>query len=168
VVVGILAYPGQVVSSGSPVLTLEPSGETLDLTMWVPAEGGKNVRPGMAAQVMPSTVPVEEYGFIRGTVTSVAPVPSTPADMQAILQNQYLVDQLSRRGALVRVTVTLQQADAAGAAPAGAEAYVWSSSRGPDAPVTSGTLCAARIVLGEQAPITLVIPALDRVLHSQR
>jgi HlyD family secretion protein len=42
--------------------------------------------------------------------------------------------------------------------------YRWTSPSGPPVTVKSGTLCSAEIVVDQQRPIELVIPALKKTL----
>jgi len=42
--------------------------------------------------------------------------------------------------------------------------YQWSSLKGPNLMLSSGTLCTAEVVTRWQKPITLVLPSLRRAL----
>jgi hypothetical protein len=44
------------------------------------------------------------------------------------------------------------------------EGYRWSFSRAPAIALTSGTMCTADVVIREQLPVQLVIPAIRRAL----
>lgn len=158
VVDSLQAYAGQYLAPGAPLVSIEPTDEPLLVTLYLPDEVGKKVRPGLKAQIIPSTVNVEEYGYLRGVVVFVAVLPSTPESMAAVLQNDFLVQQFSAAGPTLRVQARLIEA------PANPSGYAWSSSRGPDAKISSGTACSARIVLSEDAPITYAFPALRRFL----
>lgn len=158
VVDSLQAYAGQYVGAGAPVISLEAADEPLVATLYLPDEVGKKVKVGQQAQIIPTTVNVEEYGYLRGRVVFVADLPSTPESMAAVLQNDFLVQQFSASGPTLRVQAVLIPA------PANPSGYAWSSSDGPDVQISSGTACSARIVLTEDPPITYAFPALRRYL----
>ena len=144
---------GQIVTSGQAVATVEMVDAPLQAVVYVPTEG-KRIEAGMPARVSPVTVRREEYGFIRGTVDFVSPQPATPQGMQRTLGNEILVQQLAGMGAPFLVRIELLE-DAT--TPSG---FLWSSSQGPPEDVESGTAVTAEVVVEEQRPISLVLPAL--------
>jgi len=143
---------GDVVSPGSPLLSVEVVSEELMAVLFVPASDGKRIARGMTARIAPSTVKREEYGTLLGRVTWVAEYPSTTRGMTRLLGNEALVDRLMKEGPPIQVNVTLAR-DAK--TPTG---YRWSSSRGPEVTISSGTLAAGSIVVRAERPIRLVIP----------
>ena len=157
-VVSLQAYPGQFLTPGAPVITVEPLSAPLEATIYLPVEMSNQVRPGQEVQVTPATVSVDQYGFMRARVSYVANLPATPESMQAVLQNEFLVQQFAAAGPVIRVQATLVP-DRGN--PSG---YAWSTSSGPDFRISTGTPCTARIVLSRSAPITYVFPTLQRYL----
>jgi multidrug efflux pump subunit AcrA (membrane-fusion protein) len=156
-VVGSLqAYPGQYVGAGAPLITVDPS-EPLVATLYLPMDDGKKVEVGQSVQIVPANVSVDEYGYLLGKVTFVAGLASTPESMQAVLQNEFLVQEFAAAGPVVRVQASLQRDRST---PSG---YAWSSSDGPPDRVSTGTSCTARVVLSRAAPITYAFPALGRI-----
>ena len=158
VVDSLQAYEGQYVAPGGPIVTIEATDEPLMATLYLPDEIGKKVKLGQQVQIIPATVNVEQYGYLRGVVVFVAILPSTPESMSAVLQNDYLVQQFSAAGPTLRVQARLIEA------PGNPSGYAWSSSSGPATKISSGTVCSARIVLSEDPPITYAFPALKRFL----
>lgn len=157
-VVSLQAYPGQFLAPGAPVLTVEPTDVALTATLYLPVESGKRVLPGQEVQIMPASASVDEYGYIRARVTFVATLPSTPESMQAVLQNDFLVQQFAAQGPAIRIEARLQEdTETYGG-------YAWSSSDGPPTKISAGTTCSARIVLSRSAPITYAFPSLARLL----
>ncbi|HYU36279.1 MAG TPA: NHLP bacteriocin system secretion protein, partial [Thermoanaerobaculia bacterium] len=104
------------------------------------------------------TVKREEYGSILGEVTWAAEFPATQLGMNRQLRNEALVAKLMEAGPLIEVDVKLMR-DAA--TPTG---YRWSSSRGPNLKISSGTLTSGSIIVKEDRPISLVIPTLREKL----
>lgn len=153
-VLELMADRGDVVSPGTPILSLEILSEELMAVLYVPASAGKQVRPGMTARISPSNVKREEFGYMLGEVLSVAEFPSTSRGMRRLLANDELVTKLLEQGPPIQVDVTLMRD---GATPTG---YRWSSSRGPELEISSGTLAEGSIVVRQDRPISLLIPTL--------
>ncbi len=150
---------GVVVNPGTALATVEPvnAGEDLIALLFMKPGSGKRVVPGMKVQIAPNTVRVQEYGFIRGEVKSVSPLPVTPEGMRRILQNDQLVNQLSQGGSPIEVRVALKR-DASTVS-----GYSWSSSQGPSQPINGGTLLSGEVVIKEVRVLELIIPGILRV-----
>ncbi len=153
-VLELMVDRGDVVSPGTPVLSMEIVSEELMAVVFVPAAQGKQMRRGMKARIVPSTVQREEHGFMIGEVQRVAEFPSTSRGMQRLLANEELVEDLMQEGPPIQVDVSLVHD------PATPSGYRWSSSRGPDLDISSGTLAAGSIIVRQDRPISLVIPKL--------
>lgn len=153
-VLELVAAVGDVVSPGTPILSMEVVSEELMAVLFVPAELGKQVQPGMEARITPSTVRREEHGFILGEVTWVSEFPSTSRGMQRLLANEELVARLMEQGPPIQVDVRLEKD------PSTATGFRWSSSGGPDLEISSGTLAAGDVIVRRDRPIALVIPTV--------
>jgi multidrug efflux pump subunit AcrA (membrane-fusion protein) len=151
-IVDLDAVLGGVVETGATIASVEDLGKPLEAVIYMPASTGANVRPGMEVQVSPSSLSREQYGFIRGTVRSVASFPSTFQSMMRVLANEQLVREFLEAGTPVEVRIDLAPD------PATPSGYRWSSSSGPPFAIDSGALCQATITLEEQRPINLVFP----------
>ena len=151
---------GDVVQPGKSLVSLEREGKTvmLEVVMYVPAEDGKKIVPGMEAQVSPTTVKKEEHGYMLGKVVSVSEYPSTMQGMMLVLGNEQLAARLAGQGAPleVRINVIADEATVSG--------YKWSSSQGPPLKINSGTLCTGSVTVSEERPISMVIPILKKTL----
>jgi HlyD family secretion protein len=154
----VLVDRGSVVNPGAPILSLEVTSEELVAVLFVPASAGKRVRPGMEVRLSPSTVKREEFGSMLGKVTRAAEFPATARGMTRLLGNEALVNKLMEAGPLMQIDVALVRD------PATPTGYRWSSSRGPDLEISSGTLAAGDVVVKEDRPISLVIPTLREKL----
>lgn len=157
-VLELLADRGSVVSPGTPVLSMEVVSEDLIAVLFVPADMGKQVLPGMEARITPSTVKAEEHGFIVGEVQWVAEFPSTSRGMQRLLANDDLVSKLMLQGPPIQVDVRLNKDTRT---PTGFE---WSSSRGPEIEISSGTLAMGSVIVRQTRPIAMVIPKVREKL----
>ena len=157
-VVELKAAQGTLVEAGFPILSIQPESQQLEVIMYLPSEKAKAVIPGMDAQVSPSIVKREEYGFIRSKVTYVAEFPATAAAMMRNFENQTLVQALLGSGPVTELHLAL--------AP-DAKTYSgfrWSSGNGPPIKLSSGTICSALVVIREQKPFTLLFPYVKEKL----
>jgi HlyD family secretion protein len=157
-VLEVRSMVGDLVVPGTPVVSLERAGErgTLEALLYVDSRQGKLVRPGMEVQVSPSIVRKERYGVMVGKVKSIENFPSTKQGMMRVLHNEQLVEAFltDTAGAPIAVRAELTPAKTS-------SGYKWSSGKGPDLVLTSGTRCAAYVTTRTQRPIALVFPALD-------
>lgn len=153
-VLELLVDRGAVLSPGTAILNLEVMSEELMAVLFVPATAGKRIEPGMTARLSPSTVKREEYGAMLGKVVWVAEFPSTERGMTRLLGNEALVARMLEEGPPIQVNVALQRD------PATPTGYRWSSSRGPNVKISSGTLASGTIVVRQERPISLLIPGL--------
>ena len=157
-VLEIKVSPGGLVAVGTPILSLQPDVQTLEAVLYVPAQLAKDLHAGMDAEILPTTVRREEYGFIRATVTFVSDYPATEAATMRVFENAPLVQALSARGPVTEVRVEMA------ADPRTPSGYRWSSPLGAPMTLSGGTLCVGDIVTRRQKPITLVVPELKSAL----
>ena len=150
----VKATIGTFVAPGKPVLSIETAGEGLELVLYIPAEQGKKVSPGMAVQIAPATVKKEEFGTLVGRVLDISEFPVSPEGMLSVLQNAQLVTRFSAQGAPYAARIGLI------ADPAAPSGYAWSGGRGPPVALSGGTTASAEVTVRTQAPISLVLPVL--------
>lgn len=151
--------PGQILSPGMRLGAIEaedPRAKIVSLVYFADKDG-KQIQPGMSVQVTPSVVKRERYGGILGKVTRVSPFPVTNQEMSAIIGNENMANNLSQSstaggGAPVQIFAELEED------PTNTSGYKWSSSKGPALKITSGTTVSVRVQIGQQAPISYVIP----------
>jgi HlyD family secretion protein len=156
-VVEVKISPGSVLAVGTPVVAIESEGSNLEAVIYIPAEQGKKVKPGMQVNLEPSTVKREEFGMMLGKVETVSDFPMTPQGMAAVLHNDSLVTRFSREGAPYAATVVIEQ-------DASTETgYRWAVGDGPKIHLTSGTLTRAEITTRRQRPLDLIIPLIKHI-----
>jgi len=149
------------IGAGMPILTIERTGKSvndLEAYVYIAPLDGKKVHPNMDVQISPSTVKREESGVMLGKVRAVADFPSTTQGMMRILKNDKLVQQLAAGAPPIEVQSDLIPSSDT------LSGYKWSSPKGPETRIESGTLCTATITVKEQRPISLVIPILRNYL----
>ena len=106
--------------------------------VYVPADRGKDIQPGMEVRIEPSSAKREEFGTMIGTVASISEFPVTPEGMAAVLHNDTLAKRFSGKGAPYAVVVRLQRDANA------ASGYRWSSGKGPPDQAQHRHACARR------------------------
>jgi len=132
--------------------------DTLEAVIYVPAEQGKKIIPGMEVNISPTTVKKEEHGFMLGNVVSVSEYPASAQRMMLTLGNSELVRQLLGNGAPIEVRVKLVMDSST---PSG---YKWSTSEGPPIVIDDGTSCLGEVKVAEKRPISMVIPFIKKIL----
>jgi HlyD family secretion protein len=156
-VVEVKVSGGSVLTVGTPVIEIETAGRTLEATIYMPPDRGKNIKPGMVVHVEPTMVVREEFGAIIGQIVGISEFPVTPQGMAADLHNDTLVKRFSQDGAPYAAKVRLVPDSTT------VSGYRWSSGKGPPLRMSSGTLARAEVTTREQPPIELVIPLLKRL-----
>lgn len=156
-VLEIAVSRNQVISAGSRIANLveEDSSEELEGITYFSVEDGKKVQEGMAIQITPQIVKRERFGGIIGSVTTVSPFPITREGAAAVVGNAEVVEGLaSDKSSLIQVSSNLTPD------PNTFSGYKWSSSKGPQTQISSGTTTIVRVKVEERAPITFVLPIL--------
>ena len=156
-IVELLQDEGHIAMRGGPIMTLELSAQDLEALIFIPMQGSR-VKPGMAVHLSPEGISWEEYGYMEGTVTAVSDAPVSPESMNRVLRNPTLVQQFAAGGGAYLVTVAPEFDSST---PTG---FKWTSRRGPDGEIGTGTLLTGTVTVHQRRPITLVIPALRRWL----
>ncbi len=151
-VIEMKAVPGSLVTAGSPILSIQPQENTLEVLVYMPSLQAKEVEKGMAAEISPSTVKREEFGFMRGKVVYVGAFPASFDALMRNFQNETLARSIMAGGPVTEVRVTLEHD------PATVSGYKWSSSRGPAITLSSGTLCTVEVITLQQPPVSLLFP----------
>lgn len=159
-VVEVSAEPGELVAAGAPLLrTVDDAGRGLTALLYVPPGEGKKVRPGMAVQVVPSTVRREREGYVLAEVVSVSEVPATREAIQGALKNAALVDTLMGKGPPFEVRVRLR------IDPRTVSGFAWSTELGGARTVEGGTVIDGQVVVDRVRLIGLVFPNVDALLY---
>jgi multidrug efflux pump subunit AcrA (membrane-fusion protein) len=157
-IIGLNIQEGSVINKGQVLATFEEFSSTvrLEAVIYVSAEQGGKIKPGMEAQVIPSIVNKEEYGFMLGRVVSVSEYPATSQGMLSTLGSEELVTMLMGEGIPVQVKIDLTPDEET------VSGYKWSSHSGPSLAIPSGTLVQGAVIINRERPIAKVIPFFDR------
>lgn len=144
---GILGSLSVKVAAGGVILDKADSGQ--QAVLFLPFSNKENVKPGMKVLIAPAGLPPQQYGYLLGNVSDVGQYPLTTQNLADILRNDSLVTVFSQGEPEVMVTVKLQPDGNTGS-------YAWTTGRA--APVSSGALLQANIVVDEKKPIELLLP----------
>lgn len=155
-VLEVVAHPGQIVTHGARILTMEVDDSSTGLVAvaYFPVKDGKKIQAGMPIQVIPDTVERQRFGGIVGKVLSVSSQPVTHEGALSTIGNPEIVTGLMAGGPSIEVTANLEPD------PTTFSGYKWSSSRGPQQKMTAGLTSAGRVTVDGRAPITFVFPFL--------
>lgn len=152
----IKVYVGSTVSQGVAVASIESNQTEMQAVIYLSPYDGKKVRKSMAAQIVPSTVKKEEYGYMIGNVSEVSKFPISTSAMKATIDNEGLVSLFTKEGPPITISVNFEEDTSNGK-------IKWSSARGEENEITPGTLCRAEITISKQKPITLVFPYIKQL-----
>ena len=163
-VLEITARIGTLVTAGAAVALLEQQAQEIDFEVvaYFSPLIGKQIQEGMPAQISPSFVKREEYGFMAGTVRQVDRYPSTLNAVLKDIQNDSLARLLTQDTAPIKVVIALIPDKTA------LSGYQWSSRQGPPIEIQSGTICATDVTVKTQPPMTLVLPFFKKYLFGSQ
>jgi HlyD family secretion protein len=152
----ITAMPGQVLTQGVRIGTIaaETENSTAELkgiTFFADGDG-KKIQPGMKVEITPATVQRERFGSIIAVVNDVSPFPVTQEGVARIVGHAAIAQNLTEKGAQIQVSAQLQQD------PSTFSGLRWSSSKGPQLKVSSGTTATVQVTIEERTPISFVLP----------
>jgi HlyD family secretion protein len=148
------------INAGVALLTIEQTGVSneLEARIYVSPQDGKNIKINMDVHISPSTVKPEKFGFMLGNVRSVSLFPSSADSAMNELKNDVLVKTLFQNSSPITLRADLIPSITT------TSGYKWSSPKGPEVKIESGTLCSATITVRKDRPIGLVIPVLRNVM----
>lgn len=150
---------GKALQKGGEVFHIfENNSEDNLVICYVPLTDAKKIEAGMEVQIYPSTVNKQEYGHMIAEVEYINPYVATVGEMKRHLGSDALVQTFSAEGAVVEVHCRLETDENT------ASGYRWSSAKGNEVMLTTGTLVAATVITGEKKPIDLLIPYLKEKL----
>jgi HlyD family secretion protein len=143
---------GDLVQNGDVVATVEPPGAGIEPVVYINSGNGKRIKPGMEAQVLPTTVRRDEYGFMKAKIGVVGEYPVTPEAVKAVTGNDQLTQELLAQSTKIEVHAVLEPN------PQVPSGYAWSTSAGPPFQIDGGTRVTVAVVVARKPPISYVLP----------
>ncbi|WP_159996480.1 NHLP bacteriocin system secretion protein [Roseomonas sp. 18066] len=156
-VVELRAGPGRVVAAGEVLALIEAGQPGIELAGTIPARLARELRPGMAARLLPAGARREEHGEMLAEVVEVSDFPLSLAALRGALPNEALVEAAQKAGPVHLVRLRPLRGGDGG--------YRWSAPQGAAMPVASGAVAGFTVVTGQARPVALVLPALRRWLE---
>lgn len=145
--------PGDLVSLGSPLLTVASEPESLEAVLYVPVIDGQLIRPGMEVNISPEGLRKEQAGFLKGTVRSVGRYPVSSLRVRRTVGSGETAQRLLGEEPVLEVRVELTPD------PATPSGYRWSLPRGPQVSLAPGTTIRGTVIAAQQRPLSLLLPA---------
>lgn len=149
---------GQNVAMADVLMTIGSGEAGYEVIAFLDSKQARRVSPQMPVHIIPSSVVKEEFGSIKGNVAFVSTEPVSQAYANNILQNSGLAQKFDPSGTrfLARIKVISDSSNPSG--------FKWWFGEGPDFEIKAGTLSEVEIVVREQRPVSLIVPALRSVL----
>ncbi|QEE26254.1 HlyD family efflux transporter periplasmic adaptor subunit [Rhodanobacter glycinis] len=144
VVSAVLLKMGQMVSAGQPLLSILPTGSTLQAQLLVPSRAIGFVEPGSRVVLRYQAFPYQKFGQQYGKVSTISRSALTPAEVQSLVGQQ-------TQEPLYRVQVTLDRQDVL--------AY------GKPEPVMPGMALSADILMDRRSLLEWVFEPLYGMAH---
>jgi multidrug efflux pump subunit AcrA (membrane-fusion protein) len=156
---------GDVIAAGSTsICSIRQGRDRQDVIamMYVPADSGKKIEPGMVAHLMPSGADEKEDGNLMGVVRNVSLFPASTSGIMKTLGNSDVVNWILQKmgGAVMEVRVDLVKD------PKSSSGYLWTSMVGKHKPVSVGTICTGSIVTDRQPPLSRIFKKLSQWLRN--
>lgn len=112
---------------------------------------GKKISPGMNAYVLPSTVSVYDYGYIKAKVFSVSEYPVSKETAYAYLGNKSLVDEFFSKGTPIMLKLVLCNNEK------NKKQFDWTSKIAAPVTIRPGTKIDVKIIYKESSPVQLLV-----------
>ncbi len=152
-VVQDVALQNDAVAKGDVVATVIPHSDYSynEVYIYVPKDEAGAFSVGMPAQITPSYVSREEYGYIEGMISEISDTLVTENSIVRHMGNMDYVKELLPETSCVQITIQL------GVASDGSGEYNWSNDKGRDLEIKSGDQCRVRILKKEYHPYELLL-----------
>jgi HlyD family secretion protein len=153
----ITSWPGNTVTEGQEMFVISPSHGLLTAGFLISSSDAGRIKVGDPALLSPASAPPQRYGYLKGVVSGITPYPTTQAAYASLIGSETLAKQVfdsqqAKLPLLVMVNITYHQGK-----------LVWSGSKGPTWPITSGSLADVKVIYYSRKPITYVIPWLRQI-----
>ena len=155
-IVEVLAGVGTFLHPNDGIYQMTNRVSGLFVNAFFSADAAELIEPGMPVQVSLSMLDRQDFGSLRGVVSGVSRFRLSSDALMTVLGNEQLVERFSRSGAPLAVEIELSTRAEGG--------YEWTTGHAAPFEVAPGMLVTVSVAIREQRPITLVMPALLRVL----
>ena len=152
-VVQKIRLTGQAVAKGDVVAAIVPQDDYSyqEVYIYVPKEEIGALEIGMEAQITPSYVTREEYGYVEGIISDIDDNIVTENHIIKHMGTMDYVEEILPSQNCVEVTIQLSVSGS------GDGSYVWSNPKGKNLSIRSGDRCKVRIIKQEYHPYELIM-----------
>ena len=161
-VLEILVNPGEVVEEGKGLVNIEfltNQNEYL-IYAYFPSEKGKRIQVGSKVEIALSTVNQKVYGALLGRVLSVSQFAISEKAIVSEIHNKFLAGFLANKQPVIQV---IAQPISDARDPSG---YVWTSKKGPQIPLSTGTVGEVAATIEKIHPIYYLFPLKEFIVFS--
>lgn len=142
---------GSALEKGDYIFSLMQDSGYNEVVAYVPMQTAKNLTLGMVAQISPLYAPREEYGYMKGVITSIGDTPVTEENIITKMGTISYVENILPTSSYVEVKIKLEpDTDSA-------NQYHWSNKKGEQLSVELGTQCSIIVVTKEYRPIEILL-----------
>lgn len=117
---------------------------------YVPLKVAKRLEVGMEAQICPAYISREEYGYMKGYISSIGTVPVTEDSLEKYYGNKEYVTDILPSESCVEIIISVQVDEKS------ENLFQWSNKKGNTLAVEVGTVCDIQIVIERNKPIRLL------------
>ena len=150
-VIELATQEGDFVSSGEGIATIQRVDQNLVALALVPSSSIAGIVPGDPVQIAPDAVSSGQYGYITGTVSSVASTPMSVSRVQRLVGGVAGYESLSSVAEpIIEVEIAL---DLDESTPSG---FAWTIGAGPPYELVSGTPWQGQVITGDKAPLAVL------------
>lgn len=157
-VIELRARQGDAVQAGQTLAVVEPIGAALQTIIYFDSRTARQIRPGMEAQISPTEIRREEFGYIKGKVLEVGAAPVSLENMGVKLANKALAQELF--GKITPIEVSAQIAESTSTT----SGFEWSTSGGPPFQISGNSRINVAVVVERRKPYTYVLPMVKSAL----
>lgn len=133
------------------VLINNQSSNNRQIVGYVPLVTASQLQLGMEAQVNPAYASREEYGYMKGVISSIGTMPVTQDELYSYYGNMEYVKDILPDASCVEVRISMHVDSAS------ANNFVWSNKKGENLTVDVGTICNIQIVTASRKPYELFL-----------
>jgi len=144
---------GQVLGTGDDVANILVNSQysnNRQVVAYVPLKVAKRLQIGMEAQICPSYVSREEYGYMKGYISSIGEIPVTDSSLERYYGSIEYVSDILPSESCVEILIAVQVDETS------ANFFQWSNKKGNDLSVEVGTICNIQTIIQSNPPIHLL------------
>lgn len=132
------------------ILIDNQASNSREVVGYLPLVNASQLQAGMEAQVCPAYAQREEYGYMKGYISSIGTMPVTTESLTQYYGNlEYIKDILPEQSCVeIRIAMYIDEKSE--------NRFAWSNVKGEHLVVDTGTICDISIITGQKHPVELL------------